>query len=364
MPAAGTTPTPQLSLALALLMAFSLSLVFALFFLSLTAVGVVGLGWHQVSAFTQAAHTTPAALFSQGLAGLLQKPLQTSGRKNILILGTDSLKTRGDAPPLTDSIMIASINLQSGQISLLSFPRDLWSEKHSSRINTLYWLGLQQQKVEPSKLVTDEITNLTQIPIHHTILLSLESVAELIDLVGGIEVEVKTSFIDTAFPRTDVDVTIEKDPSKLYQTVEFKAGKQHLDGATALQFMRSRKSSGIEGNDGARVQRQQLVIESLLKSLLAKKQDLDLHFWGELYDFYTQNLSQYLPVTEVISTGRVVLPVADTLTFSSKGLSLFPAEQKGVIYHPNETTTQGAWVYKVKDLSALQNEVRIKLDIP
>ena len=107
MMAKPTAPRPPLSLGLALLITAALGVLIALALLVVTGVGILLLGGQRLNALSKIAQTTPAALASQAVAGWLQTPAQTEGRKNILILGLDSLATRGDSPVLTDSIIVA-----------------------------------------------------------------------------------------------------------------------------------------------------------------------------------------------------------------------------------------------------------------
>lgn len=353
---------PQLTLGLALLAGFSLSLLLATLFLLITVLGVGSFLFYQLNAVARAANTTPIALISQGITGWHAQPKQTNGFQNILILGTDSLVTRGDAPPLTDTIMIASLELKTGQVRLLSLPRDLWSEKQQIRINALYWQGLEENSPHPTQLVTQEITDLTGLPLHYTLVTSLETLGELIDLVGGVEVTVIEGFTDTQFPRTDVDVTVITDPRLLYETVTFEAGTQLMSGDQALKFIRSRKSVSSEGNDEARSARQQLVIEALVKRLQHLDPLTQPLMAGQLYGFYTQHFAQYLPVTDALATAKVLLPQAQSLELQGHGLSIYPQEPQGVIYHPPEWTMNGAWVYRVRDSAALKAEAQTKLN--
>lgn len=352
-----------LSLPLALLFTFSLSIVLALIFLSLTALAGIGLAFGQLNRFSQAAQTTPVALISTVVSGWHKTPVQTQGRKNILVLGTDSLATRGDAPHLTDTILIISLDLQTGKSIALSLPRDLYSEKYQRRINALYAMAKDQDLIPPEQLPTQEISELTGVPLHHTVIVSLDDVAELIELVGGVEVDVKEGFIDYQFPRTDVDVTRERDPAKLYETVEFKPGKQTMNGETALKYIRSRKSQGSEGSDNARSVRQQQVIEAVLQKITTLRPESDLDRIARLYHYYQVTFAQYFSPTEAVATARVLLPLRDSITFTGQSLSVFPENPAGVIYHPPTTTTNGAWLYKIRNLQNFRQEVQTKLEL-
>lgn len=317
----------------------------------------------KLSTFFQAAQTSPTELFTLGLVGWHSTPTQTNGRKNILVLGVDSLSTRGDAPPLTDTIMIVSLDLKSGTAQAISLPRDIYVEDLQTRINALYWYGLQQEPENPKRLPTDTISQLAGVPIHHTVIVTLEDVGQLIDLVGGITVDVPVGFVDDMFPRTDVDVTVERDPAKLYERIEFSPGPQTFDGQTALKYIRSRHSQGTEGSDLARSQRQQLVMTALLKQMTDMSLYRDPVTAGTMVAFYRQHFAQDLPTTELIATLRQLYPVRNAITFSGTGVSVYPDDENGVLFHPPLSAYRGQWLYVIRDIDAFKQEVQAKLNL-
>ncbi|NCN03897.1 MAG: LCP family protein [Candidatus Pacebacteria bacterium] len=293
--------------------------------------------------------------------GLESDISQTDGYKNILVLGLDSLDTRGDAPPLTDTIMLISLNLQSAQINTLSLPRDLWHEEYQTRINALYFYGQDRYLDTPERFPKEVISELSGLDIHHTLVLSFEQVSQLIDLLGGVEVDVPISFIDEEFPRTDVDVTVERDPAKLYKTIQFEQGKQLMSGQTALEYMRSRKSGDDEGTDIARGSRQQLVIEALTSKLKQKDTITDLTLLGQLYNFYQDNFSEVISVEELIAIGNKLYPARENLSFTGNNLTIYPDDENGVIWHPPEWQYNGEWVYAVRDDDQLRQYIQANL---
>jgi len=293
--------------------------------------------------------------------GLKKDISQTDGYKNILVLGLDSLENRGDIPPLTDTMMLVSLNLDSAQFNTLSFPRDLWNEAYQTRINALYFYGQERYPDNPEQFPKEVISELSGLDIHHTLVLSFDQVSQLIDLLGGIEVDVPVAFVDEEFPRTDVDVTTERDPEKLYKTIEFEQGKQVMSGQTALEYIRSRKSGDDEGTDIARGVRQQLVIESLVSKLKQRDTITNLTLMGELYNFYQDNFSQVITIEELIAIGNKLYPARDNLVFTGHSISIYPDDENGVIWHPPLWQYNGEWVYAVLDNDQLRQYIQDKL---
>jgi len=102
MPTASKSPQltppsypPQRSLLAALALAAALTLFFLLLFLGITVLGAVKWALLHANQFMSAAQVTPLELVMTGWAGWTTTPQQTNGRTNILLLGVDSLATRG-----------------------------------------------------------------------------------------------------------------------------------------------------------------------------------------------------------------------------------------------------------------------------
>jgi len=200
----------------------------------------------------------------------------------VLVLGLDSREN--DNSLLTDTILLATINVKSGDYLLFSIPRDLWLEDLKTKINALYYYGQKQDPDDGSQLVKKRLEEILDWPIDYLSLFKMEQIKDLIDRVGGVEVEVGQAFSDQQFPKDDGSGEV--------MTVSFKEGKQMFGGEKALQFMRSRKSQDpVESTDEARQKRQKQVILALQKKLLTQKTLwLDLSLMANLFNFATQEI--------------------------------------------------------------------------
>jgi len=186
---------------------------------------------------------------------------------------------------LTDTIIVVTINTKTGDYLLSSLPRDLWLPDLQTKVNALYYYGERQNPENKTQLVETEIEKLIDQEIDHTIVLKMTAIKDLIDFIGGIEIDIDTGFIDDQFPKDD--------GSNQVMTIEFKAGKQTLSGEKALQFIRSRKSVDLEeGTDEARQKRQKQIIMALKNGLMADRFILfSPTKLGQLYNFIQQNLN-------------------------------------------------------------------------
>lgn len=356
----------DLSLGKALLKAALFTLVIWLI-LVVTTVGVVAWwGYQQFETFTTVAGTSWPELRALAIRGWNQKVIATNDHKNILVLGVDSLAGRGDVPPLTDTMLLVSLNLKTAQVAVLPLPRDLWSEPYQTKINALYAYGQERDPSRPWQFPQDVISDMTGVPLHHVVVVSIDQVAELIDMLGGIEVTIEEGFVDERFPRPDVDVTVERDPAKLYQRVEFEAGTEVMNGERALQYIRSRYASGAQGGDLARSRRQELVLQALLSKLKEPAVVTNVKLLGGLYRFYVEQFSPLFPIEQGIATLRVVWPLRHQVDLLPQEISIFPVDPNGSLLNPplNPRQYQGQWVYTIRNADQFKTEVQTKLYSP
>lgn len=344
-----------------LLRATGLSILFTIIMLLITAVGVGWYAYGKVSPFFKETGLTIADVKQLTLDGIHKTPLETNGRTSFLILGIDSVKNKQGAPPLTDTMLLVTIDYENGKVNLLSLPRDLWNEDYKTKINALYFYGKDKYPDEPERFPREVISQITGVPINYTVVFSLESISSLVDILGGIDVDVPRGFTDTEFPREDVDVTKTKDPKKLYETVTFTPGVEHMTAERVEQYIRSRHSEGDTGTDVDRAARQQLILSSLMKKLMAKDTLTNPTLLAQLYNWYSQEMAQHLPVTDAIAIAHKLYPYKDTLALTPHSISITDADNQGVLEHLPPAKTDNQWTYSVVNPDAFKSEINQKL---
>jgi len=192
------------------------------------------------------------------------------GRTNILILGKGG--EGHEAPDLTDTLVLASVDFDKNAVSFLSIPRDIWIESLRIKLNSAYYWGNERQENGGLILAKSSVEEIIGLPVHYAVVIDFVLFKDLIDEVGGIEVDVEYSFVDHRYPIPGRENDeCDDDPKFLcrYETIEFRKGFQFMDGDTALKFVRSRNAEGDEGTDIARSKRQQKVILSLKNEILS-----------------------------------------------------------------------------------------------
>ena len=184
----------------------------------------------------------------------------TTGRyTNVLFVGVDSRESSYISN--TDTIMVGSYNHQTKDITMISIPRDFYvitnpQTKWVNRINTVYAAAENAQEGEGFPALISSVKDVTNLEIQYYAMVDFKAFTQIIDTVGGIDINVENSFTDYNY----LDST----------TVSFTAGPQTMDGETALKYARSRKSlDNGEGTDYARARRQQKVISALQEKILS-----------------------------------------------------------------------------------------------
>ncbi len=213
-------------------------------------------------------------------------PNAQHGDENFLIVGVDSRtgangqmgagSTADAEGARSDTIMLVNIPADRKRVVAVSFPRDLaitpmkcqawnsdtgaygpvydantgeWSDDWrytETKINSAYALG-------GPKCLVKVIQKMSGLSINRFMAVDFAGFAKMVDAVGGVEVCSTT-------PLEDYELG----------TVLANAGRQTLDGHTALNYVRARQVTTELNGDYGRIKRQQLFLSSLLRSIISK----------------------------------------------------------------------------------------------
>ncbi len=253
-------------------------------------------------------------------------------RINVLILGMGGALHEG--PYLTDTIILASIKPSTGQIGLLSIPRDLYVPVPGygwRKINSANALGMAESK-DGGLLTSQVVSDVFDVPIHYWVRMDFNLFKDLIDELGGIEIEVEKSFADYQFP----------DQNFSYRVVSFEKGWQTMDGERALQFARSRHGNNGEDSDFARSRRQQKILFAI-KEKIDKENILSQprKIWN-VYNSLKDNLSSNLDLSQAIRLAKISSEISRE-NIITKVIETGP---DGPL--KSEVTLQGAFILKTK----------------
>jgi LCP family protein required for cell wall assembly len=190
----------------------------------------------------------------------------------ILLLGTDTGPGRRGIRH-SDSIMLVRTDPDHHRVAYLSIPRDLRVEipgYGANKINAAYQIG-------GAPLAVRTVRNLTGLPVNHVAIVDFAHFRDLIDAIGGIDVNVPAPLHSDRF-----DCPYPPDRCRTWTGWRFAKGRQHMDGRRALVYSRIRVNQlNAADNDITRAERQQQVIQAIAGKLASAGTYFDLPFIGD-----------------------------------------------------------------------------------
>lgn len=194
------------------------------------------------------------------------EPLKTdgNGRTNILAIGTSGYNMEGDegngvhdGAQLTDSIMVISLNQETGDLAMLSLPRDLKVSRTctaTGKINEIYWCNNMDGDDEAAgnQAIMDEVGEILGIEFQYYVHVNWGSLVDIVNTLGGITVTLDEDIEDYA-----------------YTKAVFEAGVPYtINGEEALGLARARH--GTASGDFSRGASQQKILIGIKDKLLEK----------------------------------------------------------------------------------------------
>jgi LCP family protein required for cell wall assembly len=266
------------------------------------------------------------------------------GDENFLIVGVDSRigqnsdmgagTTDDAAGARSDTIMLVNIPASRKRVVAVSFPRDLaikqlecepWNPETgkygalqdengnslgdeaytTTKLNSAYAVG-------GPKCLVKEIQKLSGLSINRFMAVDFSGFSKMVDALGGVEVCSTT-------PLQDYELG----------TVLADAGRQTIDGHTALQYVRARQVTTETNGDYGRIKRQQLFLSSLLRSLISKEVFFSLSKLNNVVNLFiddtyvdniqTKDLVDLGQSIQGVSAGRVTFVTVPTGETDSEG---------------------------------------------
>lgn len=160
----------------------------------------------------------------------------------VMIMGVDE---RADDVGRSDTLMVATLDPKKKKAALLSIPRDTRVKIKGygfDKINAAYAYG-------GYKLTQDTVENLLGVEMEHYVLINVNSFKKIIDAIGGVDINVeKRMYYEDPWD----------DNGGLY--IDLYPGQQHMDGDTAITYVRYRDEEG----DIGRIARQQKFMQAVM----------------------------------------------------------------------------------------------------
>ena len=300
---------------------------------------------------------------------------EDKGRVNIALLGMRGEHVVGGGL-LADTIMILSIHPSAGEgdqakVSLVSVPRDLYvaapgTDNHM-KINAVHAVSEEKGRGEGLKGMETILSEVTGVPVDYAISISFKGFTDLVDAVGGVDVNLKESFSEgVQFREPHVcDPYIFNVPTKPQQfenkyytrmngtryvaksyplcynkdvecggLFELPAGVNHLDGGKALCFARARYTS----NDFERARRQQMVLQSLKDKALSVGTLTDFNALNNILNAAGDNVRTDMEGWELKRLFELYQKIGNTPSLTQKVLE---DSEEGLLYAPEATKETG-----------------------
>ncbi|WP_059103406.1 LCP family glycopolymer transferase [Shouchella shacheensis] len=240
---------------------------------------------------------------------------------SVLLLGDDARP--GEERARTDAMLVATFNKEERSIVLTSIPRDSYVE--------IVGQGTMDKITHANAfggidMTIDTVEHLLDIPIDHYALVKFQGLEDIVDALGGIEVDVSFTF----------DFTHDG------QFLQFEEGPSHLDGEHALAYARERKHPD-SGGDLGRGQRQQQVIEAMIEKAASFS---SIHRFDDVFDSIGDNMITDLQFGHLISLHGYASSISDIETLQFEG-----ADFRGM---------DGVSYFRVDENSLLEIQNRLK----
>jgi LCP family protein required for cell wall assembly len=178
--------------------------------------------------------------------------LLTPTRESVLIMGSDARpdEIKQGVVGRTDTLLLFVADRTTPRVAMVSVPRDLWVTipgHGEERINAAFELG-------GSPTAKQTVSNVLGQRVDRFAVVGLQGVRDVVDAAGGVDITVAQGIHDDSYPTDDYG----------YQTVDIPAGRQHMDGDTALKYARTRH----QDSDFGRIARQQQVLAAVRTAML------------------------------------------------------------------------------------------------
>jgi len=249
-------------------------------------IGYYGYSFYQFGSNIQAKDDDPllSQFKPQQTSQIEEAPPKWEGRErvNILLLGADARSSSKNTSPRSDTILIASIDPVTKKASLFSILRDTYVSipgHGQDRINAAFSIG-------GPNLTMKTVSEFLGIPIQYYVYTDFQGFVALVDAIGGIEIDVEKDmkYHDSEEPELDINL---------------KKGLQHMDGKTALQYVRFRHDAL---SDYSRTERQRKFLTAVAQKLQSTTSILRLpSILNKIDPYITTNLS----ITDMIKLGSL-----------------------------------------------------------
>lgn len=228
-----------------------------------------------------------------------------------LLMGVDAEDMSVYRGIRTDTMMLTNIDLKTGEVNILSLPRDLRVPVRGKmdKLNHAH-------SYDGPELTVRTVRDFLNIDLEYYVRIDYRAVKEIVDAIDGVEIDVHRRMYYSR-PNQNPPLYIDLQP-----------GLQTLNGEESLQFLRWRQNqdgSGYAEGDIGRVQAQQRFVEELIKQSLQAKNIIKLPtFISAYWDYVDTNLSLGQMAKAALAANKIDLNKIETATVPGKGEYIGP----------------------------------------
>ncbi len=187
-------------------------------------------------------------------------PIPNNGRLNVLLMGVDSRDKQVEGANRSDVVTLVSIDPGNHTAAIFSIPRDLYVPlpglNEQNRINTAYFWGEYNKLLGGGPGYAEKTIEYNfGIPLQRYAVIDFAGFKQVIDAIGGVDIDVPSKIVDNAYPTDDYGI----------ERLVIPAGHLHMDGDLALKYVRTRHPD----SDFGRLQRQQQVLLAIRDKALS-----------------------------------------------------------------------------------------------
>ncbi|QIW81583.1 LCP family protein [Bacillus tequilensis] len=286
---------------------------------------VVGLGGYKLYKTINAADDSYDALSRGDKSNLRSKVVDMKKKPfSILFMGIEDYATKGQKGR-SDSLIVVTLDPKNKTMKMLSIPRDTRVQLagdttgSKTKINAAFSKGGKDETVET-------VEHFLQIPIDKYVTVDFDGFKDVINEVGGIDVDVPFDFDE----KSDVD-----ESKRIY----FKKGEMHLNGEEALAYARMRKQD--KRGDFGRNDRQKQILNALIDQMSSASNIAKI---DKIAEKASENVETNIRITEGLALQQIYSGFTskkiDTLSITGSDLYLGLGAKKTYYFEPDATNLE------------------------
>jgi polyisoprenyl-teichoic acid--peptidoglycan teichoic acid transferase len=224
---------------------------------------------------------------------------------NLLVIGVDARPDHPEEGVRSDTLILVHIDSVGRWASTLSIPRDTqvtMRDVGETKINVAYGQGYARAEelfgtgATPEQggmaLAAETVEQFLDLPRHgqrvdYVAAVNFDGFARIVDALGGVTIDVPKRIVDDEYPTPDFGTT----------RIEFEPGVQHMDGARALIYARTRHAD----DDFGRAARQQQVIRAIVDEIRGRSLPSKLALIPRLREGLKGSVTTTLPIARLDS---------------------------------------------------------------